>query len=194
MQGSSPDHATEKDRRLARLMQAAQEGDGSAYGALLQEITPWLRQMVRYRRRFLQPQDVEDLVQDTLLSLHAVRATYDPKRPFLPWLAAIARNRLADSARRYARRAAKEVASDTLPVTFADEAANIPLEVYGDPEALRRAIERLPPGQRQAVELLKLRELTLKEAARESGMTVGALKIAVHRAIRALRNTLSRDR
>jgi len=194
MQGSSPDHATEKDRRLARLMQAAQEGDGSAYGALLQEITPWLRQMVRYRRRFLQPQDVEDLVQDTLLSLHAVRATYDPKRPFLPWLAAIARNSLADSARRYARRAAKEVASDTLPVTFADEAANIPLEVYGDPEALRRAIERLPPGQRQAVELLKLRELTLKEAARESGMTVGALKIAVHRAIRALRNTLSRDR
>jgi len=194
MQGSSLDHATEKDRRLARLMQAAQEGDGSAYGALLKEITPWLRQMVRYRRRFLQPQDVEDLVQETLLSLHAVRATYDPKRPFLPWLAAIARNRLADSARRYARRTVKEVASDTLPVTFADEAANIPLDVYGDPEALRHAIEGLPPGQRQAVELLKLRELTLKEAARESGMTVGALKIAVHRAIRALRNTLSRDR
>jgi RNA polymerase sigma factor (sigma-70 family) len=112
----------------------------------------------------------------------------------LPWLAAIARNRLADSARRYVRLAANEVVSDNLPVTFADETANIPTDTYGDPEALRHAIEGLPPGQRQAVELLKLRELTLKEAARESGMTVGALKIAVHRAIRALRKTLSTDK
>jgi hypothetical protein len=82
MRESSTNRATEKDRRLARLMQAAQDGDGSAYSTLLKEITPWLRQMVRYQRRFLQPQDIEDLVQDTLLSLHAVRATYDPKGRF----------------------------------------------------------------------------------------------------------------
>jgi RNA polymerase sigma factor (sigma-70 family) len=191
MQGSSSDNATGRDRRLADLMRSAQDGDGSAYAALLQEIAPWLRQMIRLRRRFLQPQDIEDLVQDILLSLHTVRATYDPQRPFLPWLAAIARNRLADSARRYARRAAKEVMAEKLPVTFADDGANMPPDAYGDPEALRHAIESLPRRQRQAVELVKLRELSLKEAARESGMTVGALKVAVHRGIQALRKALS---
>src|SRR6266516_2632807 len=191
MQGSSTDNATEENRRLAGLMRSAQDGDGSAYASLLSEITPWLRHMIRYQRRFLQPQDIEDLVQDVLLSLHAVRATYDPKRPFLPWLAAIAGNRLADGARRYARRDANEVAVENLPVTFADEGAKMPMDAYGDPEALRHAIEALPPGQRQAVEMLKLRELSLKEAARESGMGVGALKVAVHRGIRALRKALS---
>jgi RNA polymerase sigma factor (sigma-70 family) len=196
MQGSSSDNATEKTRDLAQLgglMKAAQDGDGSAYAALLKKVTPWLRQMVRHHRRFLQPQDVEDIVQDILLSLHAVRATYDPKRPFLPWLAAIARNRLADSARRYARRAASEVGAQNLTVTFADEETKLPMDAYGDSEALRHAIEALPRGQRQAVELLKLRELSLKEAAHESGMTVGALKVAVHRGIRALRKALGKE-
>ena len=172
-------------------MRSAQDGDGSAYAALLREIAPWLRQMIRQQCRFLQPQDIEDLVQDILLSLHAARATYDPQRPFLPWLAAIARNRLADSARRYARRAAKEVMAENLPVTFADDGANMPTDAYGDPEALRHAIESLPRRQRQAVELVKLRELSVKEAARESGITVGALKVAVHRGIQALRKALS---
>src|SRR5262245_20068793 len=128
MQGSSTDNAALKDRRLAGHMRSAQDGDGSAYAALLKEITPWLRQMIRHQRRFLEPQDIEDLVQDVLLSLLAVRATYDPKRPFLPWLAAIARNRLADSARRYARRVANEVVAENLPVTFADERAKMPME------------------------------------------------------------------
>jgi RNA polymerase sigma factor (sigma-70 family) len=193
MQGPSTDTTRERDRRLAGLMRSAQDGDGCAYASLLKEITPWLRQMMRHQRRFLRSQDIEDLVQDVLLSLHAVRATYDPKRPFLPWLAAIARNRLADSARRYARRAANEVVTENLPVTFADDRAKMLMDAYGDPEALRHAIEGLPPGQRRAVELLKLRELSLKEAARATGMTVGALKVAVHRGIQALRKALSRE-
>src|SRR5215831_3928717 len=191
MQGSSTDNAALKDRRLAGLMRSAQDGDGSAYAALLREITPWLRQMMRHQRPFLQPQDIEDLVQDVLLSLHAVRATYDPKRPFLPWLAAIARNRLADGARRYARRAANEVVSDRLPETFPGEETNTLVDRYGDSEALAQAMADLPPGQRQAIELVKLRELSLKEASAVSGMSVGALKVAVHRGIAALRRALT---
>jgi DNA-directed RNA polymerase specialized sigma24 family protein len=90
---------------------------------LLEEVTPLLRQTVRRHRNFLQPADVEDLVQDILLSLHAVRATYDPGRPFLPWLMAIARNRMADGARRYVRRSANEVGVEQLPVAFAEDGA-----------------------------------------------------------------------
>ena len=62
---------------------------------------------------------------------------------------------------------------------------------YGDPQALRQAIDRLPSGQRQAVEMLKLREMSLKEAASASGMSVTALKVAVHRGMNTLRKVLS---
>ncbi len=180
------------ERRLAALMHAAQGGDGAAYASLLQELTPLLRQRIQRRLRFLKPQDVEDLVQDVLLSLHAVRATYDPQRPFLPWLFGIVHNRLADGARRYARRAAHEVAVEQWPVTYSEEATNRD-EEFGDPEALSRAIRTLPPGQREAVEMLKLRELSLKEAAAVSGMSISALKVAVHRAVKALRRALAAE-
>lgn len=184
-------HSTEQDQHLARLMQSAQDGDRRAYAALLSEVAALARQMVRRRFAFLQPQDVEDLVQDILLSVHAARSTYDPGRPFLPWLAAIARNRVADGARRYTRRTANELTSDRLPETFPAEQANMPQGRYGDAEALAQAMADLPPGQRQAIELIKLGEMSLKEASAVSGMSVGALKVAVHRGIAALRRALT---
>ena len=174
-------------------MAAAQRGDGSSYAHLLKEIAPLLRRSVRRRLPALPAPDVEDLVQDILLSLHAVRATYDPQRPFLPWLFGIVQNRVADHARRYARRGAHEVAVETWPVTFGEEGANTVGESSRDPEALAQAIRALPPGQREAVEMLKLREMSLKEAAVASGMSVSALKVAVHRAVKALRRALNAE-
>ena len=79
---------------LGKLMQAAQSGDADAYLDLLRTITPRIRQIIARQRGFAGPETVEDLVQDVLLSLHAVRATYDSQRPFMPWLLAILRNRL----------------------------------------------------------------------------------------------------
>jgi len=97
---------------LERLMQAAQTGDARAYECLLSDITPRLRRMIQSQRRFLGPDEIEDILQDVLISMHSVRATYDPQRPFMPWLLAITRNRLADGGRKWARRAANEVLVD----------------------------------------------------------------------------------
>jgi len=177
------------DDHLARLMKAAQAGDQDAYIQLLQEVTIRLRRIVRRSRSFLRDQDIEDLVQDILLSLHSVRATYNSQRPFMPWLLAITRNRIADGARRYARTNSREVNADCLDVTFVSENANTTAEVFGERD-LRNAIEGLPAAQRTAVEMLKLREMSLKEAAAASGMSIGALKVAAHRAVIALRKML----
>ena len=177
--------------RLERMMAGAQAGDGEAYTALLEAVAPRVRQAVRRQRGFTGPEDVEDLVQDVLLSLHVARATYDPGRPFMPWLMAITRNRLADGARRHVRQAAHEVAVDNLAVTFAHAATNTIAEGAFDTRALKDAVGALPPGQRQAIELLKLRELSLKEAAAATGVTSGALKVATHRAMTALRRILA---
>jgi len=171
-------------------MAAAQAGDRTAYRDLLREVAPLVRRVVRGRFPFLSAHDSEDLVQDVLLSLHQVRATYDSTRPFLPWLMAIARNRSADAARRYARRSANEVTVEEYPETSDPAQTNRLDETYRDPEALRQAVKELPKGQRVAIELLKLREMSLKEAAVVSGMSVAALKVASHRATRALRLAL----
>ena len=100
-------------------MAAAQDGDAHAYRALLGEIAPIARRIIRRRHPFLSVEDTEDLVQDVLLSVHAVRATYGTNRPFLPWLIAITRHRVADGARRHVRQKAWEVAVDEYPETFA---------------------------------------------------------------------------
>jgi len=181
-----------QEERLAALMRSAQGGDADAYAALMQELAVRVRQIVRHRRAFLERADVEDLVQDVLLSVHAVRATYDAARPFITWLLAITRNRLADAARRYARHGAHEVAVDDLDVTFFGERTNTLMATYGDPDALKDAIADLPASQRSAIEMLKLREMSLKEAAAASGTSVGALKVATHRAMDALRRKLKK--
>jgi len=182
-----------EQNELGSLMRRAQEGDGNAYLRLLADVTPILRRAIQRERKFLQPADIEDIVQETLVSLHSVRATYDPARPFLPWLLAIARNRSIDAARRYVRVSSNEVSVAEYPETFSEEQTNTIEGVYGDPEALRAAVSRLPAGQRRAVEMLKLREMSLKEASAASGMGVNALKVAVHRGMKALRHALSNE-
>jgi RNA polymerase sigma factor (sigma-70 family) len=182
------------DNHLERLMQAAQAGDADAYIQLLNEVTPRIRQVVRRYRYFMAADAIEDLVQDVLLSLHSVRATYDPGRPFMPWLLAIARNRLADGARRYARGTAHEVSVEGGDVTFAAGHTNTTVEAYADSQVLEQAISALPPIQRDAIRMLKLGEMSLKEAADASNTTVGALKVATHRAMAALRKMLVKEK
>jgi RNA polymerase sigma-70 factor (ECF subfamily) len=178
------------DEQLRLLMRAAQHGDADAYRALLTAVTPRIRRVVRARRGFLGTADTEDLVQDVLLSVHTVLATYDPSRPFMPWLMAIVRNRLVDAARRYGRQHAHETQVEGVRVTFGGIATNTRDEGIGDVEALEHAIRALPSGQRQAIELLKLREMSLKEASATTGTSVTALKVATHRAMASLRRIL----
>jgi RNA polymerase sigma factor (sigma-70 family) len=180
----------EHDRRLSSLMRKAQDGDKAAYASLLHELLPILKRVIQARVGFLPVMDREDLVQDILMSVHAARTTYDPARPFKPWLMTIAHNRLVDQARRNSRRAANEITVDEYPADAADTGASTAADHYGDPEQLRAAIKVLPKGQRSAIELLKLREMSLKEASQATGMSISALKVSVHRAIKTLRVSL----
>jgi RNA polymerase sigma-70 factor (ECF subfamily) len=175
------------DEQLRLLMRAAQLGNADAYRALLTAVTPRIRRIVRARRGFLDLADTEDIVQDVLLSVHTVLATYDPSRPFMPWLLTIVRYRLVDAARRYRRHHTHETQVDDVQVTFGEIATNTTDEGPWDVEALERAIRALPSAQRQAIELLKLQEMSLKEASAATGTSVTALKVATHRAMLSLR-------
>lgn len=177
------------DTHLVALMKRVQAGDSAAYEALLDELVPLLRRFARRQRAFVGPADADDLVQDVLLSMHSARATYTPTRPFLPWLLAIARHRVADNVRRRKRQIAHEVNMvDEADVTFSTTPAHF--LTYGDLQQLKRAVGTLPVGQRAAIDLLKLQGLSLKEAASASGTSIGALKVATHRAMKTLRKML----
>jgi len=179
------DHDLARDADWSTLMAAAQSGERAAYERLLREVVPFLRALAARHHRA--PDRIEDVVQDVLLTVHRVRHTYDPARPFTYWLAAIARRRSIDALRRRGRTAAQEVSDEHAYETFADPRANREMEVRERAAGLGAAMASLPPGQREALELLKLRELSLAEASRESGKSVASLKVSVHRAIRALR-------
>lgn len=169
------------------LMGQAQDGDRAAYRTLLESITPYIRSLAG--RCFNQPADIEDAVQDVLLTIHLVRHAYDPNRPFGPWLVAIANRRIIDRLRRDTRRRTREVAFSTDHEAFADPAANL-TDGIADEVALAQAIAQLPPDQRQTILMLKLNELSLKEAAAASGRSIPALKVATHRAVKSLRRII----
>lgn len=176
-----------RDAQWSKWMALAQDGDGAAYQSVLAAVLPLLRAIVG--KRINDPDKGEDVVQDILLSLHRNRHTYDPKLPFRPWISTIAERRTMDALRKMYRHGAHEVLVDEYPETFlSDETNTLPEDdlVFASGDALSRAMETLPAGQRTAVELLKLREMSLKQASEVSGMSVAALKVAMHRALKNL--------
>ncbi len=172
------------------LMACAQIGDKDAYRRLLESIAPYLRRLAA--RRGVHPDAVEDVVQDILATIHQVRHTYAPERPFGPWLVSIASRRIVDALRRQGRAVSREVPLDPEHETLQGDGANL-MEEAADARVLREVLAQLPPGQREAIRMLKLEEMSLKEAAVATGMTLGALKAAVHRGLKALRRLLEKQ-
>jgi RNA polymerase sigma-70 factor (ECF subfamily) len=178
----------EAEARLRSGMTAAQRGDEIAYERLLSELIPLLRSFVRARLRD-DSAAVEDVVQNVLLAVHRARHTYRSERRFGPWLGAVARNAVVDHLRSRGRRRLRELSLDAA----AEPAAAEPLPLADgelSPE-LRSALERLPAAQREAVELIQIRGLSVAEAAVHAGVKPGALKVRAHRGYTALRRMLT---
>ena len=183
---SEPTTSEERAERWRTWMVAAQQGDAERYAALLEELLPFVRGIVRARL----PDDAayEDVSQEVLMRIHTARHTYRGERPLLPWVRTIARNAVIDHARRRGRALARssDVEVDAI-------AADAPADAEPLSPALARALTRLPDAQRQAVTLLKLEGLSVKEAAERVGVTPGALKLRAHRGYRILRDLLGRE-
>jgi RNA polymerase sigma factor (sigma-70 family) len=163
------------DATLARLMARAQDGDAAAYRLVLHTSRDWLR---RFFARRIAPAAIDDLVQEVLLSLHTKRASFDPARPYLPWLAAIARYRWVDALRRSYRAAEDSLANEPWTETAAEElAARISLD---------RLLAYLPAGQVAAIRLVKIEGLSIDEAAQCCGQSESLVKVNIHRGLRRL--------
>jgi RNA polymerase sigma-70 factor (ECF subfamily) len=182
---ASETQSRSQEAAWARLMCAAQQGDALCYEQLLHSITPFIRSLTR--RYCRNPQLAEDVVQDVLLTVHRIRHTWDPHRPFSPWLAAITARRGIDRIRRDSRISRHEVNDEGALETFAAPGTNNESGALQAAEAIGPLLAALPRRQRLALEAVKIRGLSLAQAASESGQSVGALKVNVHRAVKALR-------
>jgi RNA polymerase sigma factor (sigma-70 family) len=174
------------DQRRAAWMAAAQAGDRRAYERVLADSIALIRAAAR--RQGVPHDHLDDVVQETLLTVHRVRHTYDPARSYDAWLGALASRRAIDALRRHGRHDSRELHDDFALARHADvDDASAVTERQQRAQRLHAAIAELPPGQREAVEQLGLRERSLSEAAALTGRHTGALKVNLHRALKALR-------
>ena len=192
LSAESASTSEEAERRRAAWMADAQGGDRRAYERVLADSLPLIRAAAR--RQGVPLDHIDDVVQETLLTVHRVRHTYDPARSYDAWITAIASRRAIDALRSHGRRNRRELHDDFVLDNQPDHAdAALATEREQEAQRLRAAIETLPPGQREAVEQLALRERSLAEAAQHTGRNAGALKVNLHRALKALRNRIHGD-
>lgn len=178
----------EQERQAAAWMRLAQAGDQDVYASLLVLLTSVTRRFARGRLGDVAW--IDDVVQETLMTVHRARATYDVSRPFGPWFYAIASNRLIDVVRRERRITGHEIVSEQATDVAAPTASDADIDV----DAVRAALRALPARQRDVIEGLKFRDESVKDVAGRLNMTASAVKITAHRGYRKLRSLLGSSR
>ena len=169
------------EERLRNLLIRGLAGDEAAYHAFLQELSAHLRAFLRKRLASL-PDEVEDLVQESLLAVHNQRHTYDAGQPLTAWVHAIAKYKLVDLLR---RRAKRELLTDPLDEEFGFAAA-ADTDAADARRDLAKLLAQLPDRQRLPIVHMKLEGLSVAEAAKRTGMSESAVKVGVHRGLKAL--------
>lgn len=171
------------EAELKELMLAGLQGDAAAYRILLDRMSRHLRgyykaKLARMGRSVV---EVEDLVQEVLMAIHTRRHTYDPDKPFTPWLYAIARYKLIDHLRRMKGSSFELPFDDASEITASDNHAGV--ESRFD---LEKLLSSLPDKMRRAIQCVKIEGLSVAEAAKRCEMSESAIKVNVHRGLRVL--------
>ncbi len=172
--------STSEDR-LKDLLVRGLAGDAAAYHGFLRDLSAHLRAFLR-RRLSGMPDEVEDLVQETLLAVHNQRHTYDAAQPLTAWVHAIARYKLVDLFRRRSRR---ELVTEPLDDEH-DVLSSADADAAEARRDLARLLDALPERQRMPIVYVKVQGLSVVEAGRLTGMSASAVKVAVHRGLKAL--------
>jgi RNA polymerase sigma-70 factor (ECF subfamily) len=179
----------EREEEWARLMRGAIAGDGAAYHRFLVAVAPYLRATARrqFARMGASVAEPEDIVQEVLLAIHLKRHTWDSSRAIGPWIAAITRNKTIDMLRRRGRQT---------EIPIEDVVEQLPAEAAGGGEDARdveRMLGSLNPRQRDIIRSVSVNGASIREVADRLAMTEGAVRVALHRALKALASRYRSD-
>lgn len=178
---------TDKTDNFEALMRQSLNGDQRAYAALLNETSRFLRPFLAKRLSFTN--EVDDLLQEILISIHKARHTYDGNRPYKPWVFAIAKFRLQD----YLRAHYSDQLRNAIELSEVEESLpEYVTETVISYESISGEVQKLPEKQATILRLMHQEGYTAKEVAEKMGMNESAVKVAAHRAYKILRNKLER--
>lgn len=178
---------TDKTGNFEALMKQSLNGDQQAYASLLKETSRFLRPFLAKRLSFTN--EVDDLLQEILISIHKARHTYDGNRPYKPWVYAIAKFRLQD----YLRAHYSDQLRDAIELSEVEESLHEHVtETAMSYESISGEVQKLPEKQATILRLMHQEGYTAKEVAEKMGMNESAVKVAAHRAYKILRNKLER--
>lgn len=170
----------------SHLAAQAQKGDKRAYNRLLQGLTPFIRNYLS--PRLANADWVDDVTQNVLISVHKALKTYDPDRPFIPWLMSIIHFRRMDFLRKYYRRQRHNHTSLDHP-EFIHSHVTDPAHA-GEYKDIEAALETIPKKQRMIFRLIKIEGYKAREVAEQTGMSVSAVKVWAHRTMKKIRKKL----
>lgn len=175
-----------RESHWSGLMRAAIRGDAAAYRQLLEELAPALRRLLNRQLHGCDSGEVEDVVQEALLALHLKRHTWDPSRPFLPWVRAIARNKLTDALRRRPRQV-------HLPIDDMTEALAADVNIDTDRVDVARLLAGLKGRMREVVFSISIEGASAREVGERLGMSEGAVRVALHRGLQGMARAFRGD-
>lgn len=178
---------TDQDGNLEALMKQSLAGDLRAYADLLRATAHLLHPFLAKRLNFAN--EVDDLMQEILISIHKARHTYDGNRPYKPWAYAIAKFRLHDHLRaHYSDQLRQAVDFDELEESLPEYVTETAINY----ESISGEVSKLPEKQATILKLMHQEGYTAKEVAEKLGMNESAVKVAAHRAYKILREKLER--
>ena len=179
---------TDKADNLEALMRQSLDGDQRAYAEVLRETSRFLRPFLAKRLSFTN--EVDDLLQEILISIHKARHTYDGNRPYKPWVYAIAKFRLQDYLRaHYSDQLHHAIELSEIEESLSEHVTETAISY----ESISGQIQKLPEKQAAILQLIHQEGYTAKEVAEKMGMSESAVKVAAHRAYKILRSKLEND-
>ncbi|MDX2113013.1 MAG: sigma-70 family RNA polymerase sigma factor [Alphaproteobacteria bacterium] len=170
---------------IANLRQdllAGLAGDGAAYGQFLNQLSPILRRVIG---RKIPMKDVEDVLQEVLISIHKARHTYDGERPLMPWVLAIASFRMTD----HLRKSYSQMQRQHVDIADYDNVLTAVTETSDDRESIEVMLKHVPQREKKILSLMHVEGYTAKQVGVQMGMKESAVKVAAHRAMKKIRET-----
>lgn len=174
---------SEATLELTRKLLAGLAGDGAAYGDFLSQLSPVLRRVIG---RKIPMADVEDVLQDVLISIHKARHTYDGERPLMPWVLAIAGFRITD----HLRKAYSQMRQQSVDIADYENVLEAVTESSDERESIHEMLSGVGQREQKILSLMHVEGYTAKQVGAQMGMKESAVKVAAHRAMKKIRETL----
>lgn len=168
------------------MLKKAVDGDSGAYKDFLKLASQVIRRIIG--GKIFNEAEIDDVLQEVLISIHKARHTYDFNRRLMPWIYSIINFRVADHLRReYGEKIFEKVQIDDEALQIEDNSVT---DSYTDNEYIEKAIKELKDKQQKVIRLMYFEDMSVKQVAEKLMISEADVKTSAHRAYKILRKVI----